>query len=299
MTAVTPRPIVGVYWMLLATLLFTSLDAIAKWLTQSYPVEQVVWARFFFHLVILGVYLGPRLVRSIRSSRLGLQLVRSALMLVTNVLFFMAVRTMPLADVVAVMFVGPLLVTALSVPLLGEQVGPRRWAAVAVGFAGALIIIRPGSEMLDGVAILPLCAAMTNALYTITTRQLRDVDPFMTTLLYTGLVGAGVSSMVVPFVWVAPDLRGWTLMVLAGTLGAGGHLAFIRALSISPPAALAPLSYSVLLWSTGYGYLLFGELPDSMTVFGAAIVMSSGLYVLHRERIRHHVPTPEPSPGPS
>ncbi len=275
----------GVRWMLLATFLFTSLDATAKWLSQTYPVEQVVWARFFFHVLVLGVWLGPRIMAHLRTQRLWLQLFRSSLMLTTNFLFFVAVQSLPLADVLAVMFVGPLLVTALSVPLLGERVGPRRWAAVAVGFVGALIIIRPGAGALESVALLPLLAALTNAFYTITTRQLRDADPALTTLLYTGLVGAGVSTVVVPFSWTPPDLEGWVLMVLAGSLGAVGHLALIRALGLSPPAALMPLSYLVLLWSTGYGFVLFDDLPDRWTILGAGVVMASGLYVLHRERM--------------
>ena len=116
----------GVRWMLLATFLFTSLDATAKWLSQTYPVEQVVWARFFFHVLVLGVWLGPRIMAHLRTQRLWLQLFRSSLMLTTNFLFFVAVQSLPLADVLAVMFVGPLLVTALSVPLLGERVGPAR-----------------------------------------------------------------------------------------------------------------------------------------------------------------------------
>jgi len=238
------------------------------------------------------VVLGPRFVLTLRTHRLWLQLVRSALMLITNVLFFFAVRTLPLADVVAVMFVGPLLVTALSVPLLGERVGPRRWVAVSVGFVGALVIIRPGMGLMQGVALLPLLAALTNAFYTITTRQLRHTDSVVTTLLYTGMVGAVLSTIAVPFVWVSPGVFGWVLMVLAGVLGAGGHLALIRALGSSPPAALMPLSYLVLIWSAGYGYLIFGDLPDKMTVLGAGIVMASGLYVLHRERVQRPAATP-------
>lgn len=275
----------GVYWMLLATVLFTSLDATAKWLSQNYPVEQVVWARFFFHVVIVVAWLGPRVVRHLRSRRIFLQLVRSALMLLTNLLFFLAIRTLPLADVIAVMFVGPLLVTALSVPLLGERVGPSRWLAVVVGFTGALVIIRPGAGVFESVALLPLLAALTNAFYTITTRQLRESDPALTTLLYTGLVGAGLSTFAVPFVWVVPSLGDLALMVLAGALGALGHFALIRALGSSPPSALMPLSYLVLLWATAYGFFLFGDLPDFWTIVGAVVVMMSGLFVLHQERL--------------
>lgn len=276
----------GIAWILLATFLFTSLDATAKYLTQSYPVEQVVWARFFFHMAVLVVWLRGAFALYLRTGALWLQVLRSALMLITNVLFFFAVRTLPLADVVAVMFIGPLLVTALSSPLLGEYVGPRRWTAVVIGFIGALVIVRPGSGVVDGVALLPLLAAFTNALYTITTRRVSTVDPMMTTLVFTGLLGAIVSTAAMPLVWVTPDLPGWTLMVLAGVLGAFGHLAFIRALGKSSPATLAPFSYTVLVWSTGYGYLVFGDLPDMWTGVGAAIIVASGLYVFHRERVR-------------
>ncbi|MCH9673181.1 MAG: DMT family transporter [Gammaproteobacteria bacterium] len=275
----------GVRWMLLATFLFTSLDATAKYLTAYYPVEQVVWARFFFHLLLLIAYLGWETTRAVKTQRLGLQLWRSGLMLVTNLLFFIAVRSLPLADVVAVMFVGPLLVTALSVPLLGERVGPRRWGAVLVGFVGAWIIVRPGSGVMQGLALLPLLAALTNALYTIATRKLSNQDSTMTTLLYTGLIGAVATSAYLPRVWVTPDALGWWLMLLVGALGALGHLAFIRALTISPPAALMPFSYLVLIWSTGYGYVLFDDIPDQQMLIGAAVVVASGLYVLHRERI--------------
>jgi len=276
----------GIYWMLLTTGLFTSLDATAKYLAQDYPVPQVLWARFSFHLLFVAAFLGTRLSVTLRSHRPGLQLLRSLLMLVTTGMFFFAVGSLPLADVVAIMFVGPLFVTALSVPLLGDYVGPRRWAAVAVGFLGALLVVRPGSGIMHGLAILPVLAAFSHSLYTITTRKLANHDLPMTTLFYTAALGAVVTTAIVPLFWVTPDVAGWLLMALLGVFGAAGHLTLIKALGYASPVVVAPLSYASLVWSIGMGFALFGDLPDGMTLLGAAVIAGSGLYVFHRERVR-------------
>jgi drug/metabolite transporter (DMT)-like permease len=276
----------GIYWMLLTTALFTSLDATAKYLAQDYPVPQVLWARFTFHLVFVAVVLGVRLSVTLHSRRLSLQLVRSLLMLVTTAMFFFAVRALPLADVVAIMFVGPLFVTALSVPLLGDYVGPRRWAAVAIGFLGALVVVRPGSGVMQGLAVLPLLAAFTHALYTITTRKLANHDLPMTTLFYTAALGAVATTAIVPFFWVTPDMLGWLLMALLGLFGAAGHLTLIKALGYASPVVVAPLTYASLIWSIAFGFAIFGDLPDVMTLLGAALIAASGMYVFHREHVR-------------
>lgn len=276
----------GIYLMLLTTGLFTSLDATAKYLAQDYPVPQVLWARFSFHLLFVAAFLGTRLSVTLRTRRLGLQMTRSLLMLITTGMFFFAVRELPLADVVAIMFVGPLFVTALSVPLLGDYVGPRRWTAVVIGFLGALVIVRPGSGIMQWFAILPVLAALSHALYTITTRQLANHDLPMTTLFYTAALGAAVTSALVPFFWITPDAAGWMLMALLGFFGAAGHLTLIRALGYASPVVVAPLSYVSLVWSIGIGFLLFGDLPDAWTLAGAALIAASGIYVFHRERVR-------------
>lgn len=279
----------GIYWMLLTTGLFTSLDATAKYLTQDYPVPQVLWARFTFHLLFVAIFLGVRLSVTLRSQHLSLQLTRSFLMLITTGMFFFAVSQLPLADVVAIMFVGPLFVTALSVPLLKDYVGPRRWTAVGIGFLGALVIVRPGSGIMSWLAVLPVLAAFSHALYTITTRKLANHDLPMTTLFYTAALGAIVTTAIVPFFWVTPDLSGWLLMALAGLFGAAGHLTLIKALGYASPVVVAPLSYLSLIWSIGLGFALFGDLPDTMTLVGAALIAASGMYVFHRERVRAEV----------
>lgn len=276
----------GIAWMLLTMLLFVSMDAIVKELVQTYPVPQVAWARFFFHAVLLATVLGRRLPVTFSTRRRGLQLLRSGLLLVTTLQFFGGLYFLPLADMTAVMQSAPLIVTALSLPLLGEQVGLRRWTGVAAGFVGALLIIRPGTEAMQPAALLPLGAATTFALYQLTTRILSRTDATFNTLMYTPLVGAVVLSATIPFFWVTPDLEGWALMVLAGMLGGLGHFTMIRAFTWAPAATVSPFGYSALIWATLFGLVLFGDFPDSWTVAGALIIVGSGLYILHREHMR-------------
>ena len=276
----------GIALVLVATLLFVLLDATAKYLTQSYPVPQVVWARFFFHLLWVLILIGPRLGQGLRTRRPGLQLARSVIMLATNGVFFLAISRMPLADASAIMFISPLLVTALAVPLLGEIVGLRRWIAVCVGFAGALIIIRPGPDVLQSAAVLPLISSTLFSFYQIATRMLSSVDAPLTTLFYTALVGATVMTAALPWFWQTPDLAGVALMAAAGLFGALGQLAFIKAIQMAPLSLLAPFNYTMLVWTTLFGFVLFGDLPDGYTWLGAAIIVASGLYVLHRSKVK-------------
>lgn len=274
----------GILWMLLTMLLFVSLDSVAKALVQHYPVLQVVWARYFFHAVLLIALLAPRLPRIVRTRRLGLQFVRAMLLVMVSLMFFASLGYMKLVEASAIMFLSPILVTALSVPLLREKVGLRRWAGVAVGFIGALIIIRPGLGVMQWASLLVIGAAAANALYQISTRLLHNTDETMTTLFYTAMVGALVTSAIVPFVWVMPDLTGWALMALAGLIGGVGHFCLIRAFTLAPAPVVAPFSYSSLIWSTLFGFLFFTELPDLWTIVGALLIAGGGLYIFYREQ---------------
>ena len=276
----------GIAWMLVTMLLFVSMDAIVKQLIQTYPVAQVAWARFFFHAILLAAMLGRRLPTTLATQRRGLQVLRSALLLVTTLQFFAGLHFLPLADMTAIMQSAPLIVTALSLPLLGEHVGIRRWAGVAAGFAGALIIIRPGTDAMQLAALLPLGAATTFALYQITTRILSRTDATFNTLLYTPLLGAAALSIAAPFFWVMPDAQGWALMALTGALGALGHFTMIRAFTWAPAASVSPFGYSALIWATLFGLVLFDDFPDSWTIIGAGVIVGSGLYILHREHMR-------------
>ncbi len=273
----------GILWMMLAMIMFVGVNTTAKYLTQFHSVPQVVWARYVFHALVLVLLLAPRLKKLLATNRLKLQLFRSFLLLVTTGFFFTGLSHMGVADAMAVMFLTPILITALSVPLLGETVGPRRWAGVAVGLAGALIIVRPGMGVAQVAALTLLAAAFTHAFYQISTRRLSGTDRVLTTLLYTASVGAVVSSLVVPWYWVTPDVTGWLLMALMGTFAAAGHFALIQAYTAAEASVVTPFQYTGLLWATLFGFLVFGDLPGGGTVLGAGIIAASGFYLYYRE----------------
>jgi len=277
--------VAGIGWMLATIFCFVLLDATAKYLLQTYPVAQVVWARFFFHLIGVLALVGLMLPGAVRSNRPGLQLLRSGLLGTTTVLFFIGVRSVPLATASTIMFLSPIFITILSLPLLGEQVGVRRVVGVLIGFTGALVVVRPGIAPVSVGVVCLIVAACTNALYQITTRLLRHHDAPMTTLLYSAVVGTCVLSVALPFEWRMPDAAGWLLLAGLGTAGGLGHLCLIRALRLAPAAAVAPFSYTGLVWASLFGYAIFAEVPDAWTLAGAALIIGSGLYIFHRERL--------------
>lgn len=270
---------------MLATMFwFVTLDSTAKYLMQSYPVVQVVWARFFFHLVFVAIFMGRHLPKLIISRNLSHQCWRSVFMFTTTVLFFAGISMIPLTMASVIMFMSPIIVTMLSIPLLGEKVGMRRWMGIVIGFAGALVVLRPGSESIQLSMLLVLAAAFTNAMYQVFTRKLRAQDGPMTSLFYTGLIGAIVTTIAVPFYWQSVDAFDWFLFIFAGVAGGIGHLCLIRAFKQAPASVIAPFSYSSLLWATMFGYILFGDIPSSWTLSGATLIIGSGLYIYHRER---------------
>ena len=277
---------IGILWMLLTVLLFVSMDTIGKYLTQSYPVLQITWARFFFHAVWLILFLRWRLLTVVRTQRLGLQLSRGLLMLIANTLFIAGVSVMPLVETNSILLLSPLFATALSALLLGEYVGPRRWACVFAACIGALIVIRPGLGIMQWAALFPLGAACSYALYQIATRQLSQSDPPLTSLFYTVAVGAPATTLLMPLVWVAPDGITWLLMAGMGLLGGLSHFTLIKAFTAAPVAVVTPFNYTNLIWATILGYFVFNELPDSWTILGAAIIIASGLYAFFREQQR-------------
>jgi drug/metabolite transporter (DMT)-like permease len=191
-----------------------------------------------------------------------------------------------MAESAAMLQSGPLIITVLSVPLLGEQVGIRRWMGVIAGFAGALLIIRPGADAMQIAILLPLAAAVSNALYQIITRILSRSESTMTILFYTPLTGALLMSAAVPLFWVTPDAAGWAMMALLGLIGGVSHFTLIKAFTAAPAATVAPFGYSSLIWATLSGLVFFGDFPDIWTIVGALVIACSGLYILHREHMR-------------
>lgn len=274
----------GILWMLLTMVFFIGLDTAAKQLLLTYPLPQVMWGRFFFHLLVVVAVMGPRFMGHLRTGTPVLQGARSLLLLTTTGLFFAGVRTVPLAEASAIMFLSPVLMTVLSVPILGETVGARRWTGVIAGFTGAMIIIRPGSGFMETGAVLLLGAALFNAGYQLITRKIRAIDHPLTTLLYTAVAGTVVLSVAAPFAWVAPDWTGWGLMILTGVFGGVGHFCLIKAFQSAPAGAVAPFAYSGLVWATLSGFMVFGDLPDQWTAVGATVIAASGLYIFYRER---------------
>jgi drug/metabolite transporter (DMT)-like permease len=272
--------------MMTAAACFVGMTSTVKLLSAELATPQIVWGRYAAHLVIVLILLRGRLAGVVATARPRVQFARSLLMFAATSLSFLALRWLPLAEVAAIMFLTPVIVTALAAIALGEAVGMRRWAAVATGFAGALVIIRPGLEAVHPAAIAAVLCSACYASYQVTTRVVGDSAPPLVSLFYSCAVGVLVSSLVLPVVWRTPDAAGWTLMALSGSFGALGHLAMIAALARAPASFVTPFTYTQLLWATVVGVVLFGELPDLYTFVGAALIAGSGLYVMHRERVR-------------
>ena len=278
----------GIVLMLAAGFVFVIMDATGKHLTSSLSVSEITWGRCLFHMLALPLFLGGQsLRRTLQTARPGLQLVRSALLLGSTFFFFWGVKYLPLADATAVGFVTPLIVTALSVPLLCERVGIRRWTAVVIGFASVLLIMRPGFGMVHWAVSLPLLCAACFALYQIATRILSRYDSAATTYFYSPIVGLVATSLVLLLVegeWHTPDLTGWLALVFLGAAGGFSHYLLIRAFAAAPASLLSPFAYVQLVWSIAIGYAWFGDFPGPSTLAGAALISASGLYVLYRER---------------
>jgi drug/metabolite transporter (DMT)-like permease len=240
----------GIAWMLFAMFWFVALDTAAKYLMQYYPVVQVVWGRFFFHVVFVLLMMGSQVKSRVRSKNWQLQLLRSFTMLITTALFFSGIHQIQLATASTIMFLSPILVTVLAIPLLGETVGFRRWVGVAMGLLGAVIIMRPGTVSFNSGMVFLLAAATSHAFYQIATRKVRVFDGPMTSLFYTGLVGTLVTTLLLPVLWTSVKPIHWLLFIVLGFAGAVGHLCFIRAFSIAPASVVSPLSYTTLIWTT-------------------------------------------------
>jgi drug/metabolite transporter (DMT)-like permease len=284
------NPLKGIALFCTAALMFTAMDTTAKYLAQTYPVWQVVWARYAFNLLFALVLIAPTGLPSgwLCTRRPVLQILRGLLLIASTAIFFNAIHRLPLAEAASIGFTSPLIVTALSVPLLGEKVGIRRWSAVLVGFLGVLVIVRPGVAELRWELFLPLGSAFVFALYAIITRVLTRTDSAQSTLLWSAIVGTAIASVSLFDEWRAPDAWSWTLMVGLGVLGGLSHYIIIHAYSFAPASTLAPFTYIQLISMTTAGYLVFGDFPDGWTIGGAAVIAGSGIYVFYREAVLRH-----------
>ncbi|MBT5570160.1 MAG: DMT family transporter [Alphaproteobacteria bacterium] len=278
-------PFRGVLMMCFAVACFAAMNTFVKELrVQELPVVEIIWGRYFFHTILVLALFPKRIPTLLSGSDKGLQICRSILVLSATACMFTAVGFMPLADAVAITFIAPLLITALSVPFLGERVGLRRWIAVCVGFAGMLVIIRPGGGLFQPAALLPIGVTVFYAMYQIITRMIsRRTDP-INSVFYTAIVGGILMSAIVPFFWQTPTLEQWGMMLAAGLLGGLGHWAIIIAYQRAEAPLVAPFAYTELVWATMLGLTFFGDFPDLWTLVGAAIIAASGVYILQRER---------------
>ena len=283
--AVSVRPRHGVnpkavLMVLSMALCFTVLETTAKWLSRSYPVPMVVWARYAGHVGLMLVLFGPtmrsQLLRTVQPTG---QMSRATLMLGSTLCNFGAISFLPLAEVKSISFVSPLLVTVFAVWLLREHVSVSRWVAVAVGFGGTLFIVRPGSAMLNPAVFLALGSAFCYSLYQILTRRISGGDSPITTLFYTALVGFIFMSFMLPHAWKPPAPVHLPLFLLLGAAGMTGHFLLIKALEIERASALSPFGYTQLLWISLSGFLVFGDIPDAHSLIGMAIIVGAGLYV--------------------
>ena len=279
-------PLAGVACVFVAMVSFSCSDAIAKYLSGSLPPLEVAWLRWCgFVALMLPSVIKSRGAILISHAPL-LQIGRGLGLLGSSAFFIMALHLLPMATATATSFVAPMLVTALSIPLLGEAVGIRRWAAVGVGLIGMLIIVRPGTADFNSAAIFPLLSALCWAFGVIFTRKSRGADGPLTAMSYTAAVGFVVLSCAVPFDWVTPSLHQLGLAGMMALVSTAAQLLLVLAYFRAPAAVLAPISYTQLLWSAALGYAVFSNAPDGWTLVGSAVIVASGLYTAHRERTK-------------
>ncbi len=280
----------GILLMVAAVGFFVTMDTIAKYLSRWYPVPLIVWARYVSNLAVLLVFLAARGdLRLLRTARPGLQLARGLLLALATLLFFTSLSVLPLADANAIGFVMPLFVAALAVPMLGERLEFARLMAILAGLVGALIIVRPGSDIFTFYALLPLGMAACNALYQILTRKVAGLEPPLTSLAWGAIVGAVLLSAAAPFVWVSPQaLSHGVLILVIGVLASVGHFLLIRAYEFANATLLVPFTYTALVWAVVLGWLVFGDFPDGWSLVGMGIIALSGLYLANRQRLTMH-----------
>jgi drug/metabolite transporter (DMT)-like permease len=281
------RPFKGIALILLSTVFLGVSDVTAKYLSATLPSIEIAFVRFLvFALIMVPAMVPASPLYAMRTGNLGLQLMRGASLLGSSLLFITGLRYLPIAEASATGFVAPLFVTALSIVLLSESVGVRRWIATATGLFGVLIILRPGTGAFHMAAFLPLVSALCWACTLIMTRMMSGKEHAITTMTYSSIAGVALMSALVPFVWVAPSWHDILLGILIGIASTAGQWIVVLAFRYADASVLAPFSYTQLVWVSTLGFLIFGEVPDVWTIVGAAFIVASGLYTAHRERVR-------------
>ena len=280
----------AIIFSLLGWMMLPVMDGFAKFLSSDLPVLQITWARYFFTvaftLPVMFFFYNKQLVWSDKPK---LQIFRGLILLSANVCFFYSISIISLAKALTLAFVAPLIVTAFSPMLLGEKVGVRRWTAVIIGFIGSLVVIRPGFVEINIASLAALGTGVLYGFYLIITRKLSTSDNPLLTLLITGLVGCVISSLIIPFVWVKPNLVEWSMMAGIGVFACIGHLFLILSLKYADASKLAPLGYTEIIPNVLIGYYFFNNFPDNWTFIGLLIIVISGIYISRREVVKNSI----------
>ena len=267
-----------------AWIMLPIMDGLAKYLSTSLPILQIVWARYFFTvtlvLPIILIFFRKNLKLSINYK---LQFLRGILLFTANILFFYSISIISLSKALTLAFTAPLIVTVFSPLFLQEKVSLNRWLAVIIGFFGCIIVIRPGFIDLNLATIAALGTGLMYGFYLIVTRKLSGSDDSLITLLFTGVVGAIIASFSMPFMWVSPSFNGWVIMFLIGLFASIGHLLLILSLKLADASKLAPFGYFEIIPNILIGFYFFNYFPDLFHLLGLLIIISSGIYVFKNE----------------
>jgi drug/metabolite transporter (DMT)-like permease len=278
--------LIGIALMCGAVALFACLDATAKYLNTQMDSLEIAWARYTSAFVLTLIVSNPITHTGLLRTRSPkLQLTRSVLLVASTALNFLALRWLQLDEALSIIFTFPFIVAIISGPMLGEWIGWRRWSAIGFGFAGVLLITRPGLGGMHPAAFFSLAATICYGFYAVITRIVSRVDSNQTSLFYANFIGALVMLPVIPFVWQPP--ANWLIalmLAMIGVLGSAGHYFLIAGHKLAPASVLSPFIYTQLIWVVILGYLVFDHVPNGWTMAGAAMVIGSGLYLLYRER---------------
>lgn len=286
-TTLSHSPLKGIAAMVAGAALLSMNDAASKHLAETYPVGQVLCFRQGASLLFIFPYAIYRHgFSSLRVRNQVGQGIRGGLFLATAILMVLGLSLLPIAIVTAIAFASPIFVAALSVPLLGEHVGWRRWLAVIVGFAGVLVIVQPGGAQFELALLIPIAAALANGLRDLFTRQVARTDSSISILFWSSVIVSMAALFSAPFGWqpLTGDAVFWFLV--NGGVSAGAHFLMIEALRLGDAALISPFRYTALLWATLYGFAFWGNFPDLWVLVGAAIVIASNVYMIHRESQR-------------
>ena len=283
------RVLAGIGLVLLATACFATLDTSTKLSTAAVPVIMGVWFRYVFQAVTMAAVLLPRHgLAVLRTAHPKYQILRGALLLVSSSLAFLSLRYMPMAEFTAIVLVVPLVVTLLAATQLKEQVSPLRWGLVAGGFAGTLIILRPGGDAFSWATLLPVGLVVTNAWFQVLTSKLAQTENPLTMNFYSGWVGALIASIALPFAWTAlPSWHWWALLCLMGFMGTVGHFMLILAFQRAPASTLTPYLYAQIGFAMLGGWLVFSRVPDAVSLVGIGLIAicgAAGAWLTVKER---------------